>query len=290
MNRPWIQIIQKHRLVIFLGAALLAVLILSTGLSQLQFGQSSLADPRTSGELAVIVEQILSPTTFYVLLLCTAPLIIFSFYLALTSKRQRKEKAKRSLALEIFAWLLLFAMLPYIRRMMNANQNGDGQAGAAPTPAAGGNLYPGPVFAPNPSAAAAIFIGSVLLILIAMIVWIVWKRSRPRVTRLDLLREEVEEALEEISAGGSLRNAIMRCYADMCRVLQAEQGINRQKDMTPREFEERLVEEGIPGEPVRQLTRLFEMVRYGAKEPDPREEQQALSALSAIVEACRRPV
>jgi hypothetical protein len=56
--------------------------------------------------------------------------------------------------------------------------------------------------------------------------------------------------------------------------------------MTAREFQRRLGRIGIPEEPVAQLTKLFESVRYGSKETGPEEERLALRSLSAIVSAC----
>jgi hypothetical protein len=73
----------------------------------------------------------------------------------------------------------------------------------------------------------------------------------------------------------------------MVRILNEQRGIQRRKHMTPREFEIRLEEAGFPGEPVRQLTRLFEQVRYGAKALGAQEERQAVACLTAIVEASR---
>ena len=55
--------------------------------------------------------------------------------------------------------------------------------------------------------------------------------------------------------------------------------------MTPREFEAALRSTGLPGEPVAKLTHLFEDVRYGAARSGPREEEQAVACLSAIVAA-----
>ena len=57
--------------------------------------------------------------------------------------------------------------------------------------------------------------------------------------------------------------------------------------MTPREFESSLIKMVMPEEPVRQLTRLFEAVRYGAKRLDQSAEQQAVSSLESIIRAIR---
>jgi hypothetical protein len=57
--------------------------------------------------------------------------------------------------------------------------------------------------------------------------------------------------------------------------------------MTPREFEMRLEEAGIPTTQVRRLTRLFEEVRYGDKRLGEQEERQAIVSLTSIVRFCR---
>lgn len=81
----------------------------------------------------------------------------------------------------------------------------------------------------------------------------------------------------------------MECYLKMNQVLQEQQGIERQKAMTPREFERHLTAVGLTNEHIRQLTRLFESVRYGANAPGQQEEQEALACLSAIVKSYGQP-
>jgi hypothetical protein len=98
-----------------------------------------------------------------------------------------------------------------------------------------------------------------------------------------------EEAIAAIRVGADLKDTVMRCYFEMGRVLREQRGISRDQAMTPREFEQYLAQEGLPRKPVGQLTRLFEMVRYGAKAVGKREELQAIDCLTAIVNACRSP-
>jgi hypothetical protein len=118
-------------------------------------------------------------------------------------------------------------------------------------------------------------------------IWFLRHRSQRPTGSLEHLADEAEEALERLRAGGDLKDTVMRCYAEMSHTLDEERGIFRRDSMTPREFEDRLVEVGLPGGPVRRLTRLFERVRYGTKAADQREEAEALACLAAIVDACR---
>jgi hypothetical protein len=102
------------------------------------------------------------------------------------------------------------------------------------------------------------------------------------------VEKEARVALDAISAGGDLREAVIRCYLQMIEALQEYRGIHRDQDITPHEFEIILAKRGMPGEPVHQLTTLFEEVRYGTFKPGRKEEQVAIASLSAIVSACQR--
>ncbi|HWQ12371.1 MAG TPA: DUF4129 domain-containing protein, partial [Roseiflexaceae bacterium] len=111
---------------------------------------------------------------------------------------------------------------------------------------------------------------------------------RPQ-SALAQLAREAGAALAGLEAGADLRNTVLRCYAEMSRVLEARRGIQRDKTTTPREFEARLAAAGLRDEHIRRLTRLFERVRYGPRAPGPREEREALACLRAIVEAYGTP-
>ena len=117
----------------------------------------------------------------------------------------------------------------------------------------------------------------------------VWQRTRRPPSPLQQLGRDAQEALASLRAGGDLKDVVMRCYLEMVRTLNRERGIERAKDVTPREFAAQLEEAGLPGEHVRQLTFLFESVRYGSNAPGESEERQAVTCLEAIVAACGEP-
>jgi hypothetical protein len=117
--------------------------------------------------------------------------------------------------------------------------------------------------------------------------WFLWGRTRSPTEVLEQLAEEAQVALDALRAGADLRDAVLRCYQDMNRVVRVQKGIVRERAMTAREFERLLGEFGLPAEQVRRLTRLFEAVRYGAKAPQEYEARQAMDCLAAIVQACR---
>jgi hypothetical protein len=108
-------------------------------------------------------------------------------------------------------------------------------------------------------------------------------RSRPE----DAVEREAERAIRALQTGSDIQSAIVRCYLQMSRALQKEQGIQLEATMTAREFERLLEARGIPREPVHQLTRLFEGARYGFRPSGPEEEREALDCLNAILQYSR---
>ena len=112
---------------------------------------------------------------------------------------------------------------------------------------------------------------------------------RPRTgrERLELVGLAAERARAVLLAGGDAGDAIVACYARMSAALAEEQGNERPSSTTASEFVEMLASLGLPRPPVEELTRLFELVRYGGRRPSPAEEVRALACLTPIVEHCR---
>lgn len=102
------------------------------------------------------------------------------------------------------------------------------------------------------------------------------------------LLQEAQNAVNALKAGENLENVIMRCYLQMTHVLQEEQGIERSNNMTVREFENWLELKGVPRVPVRQLTYLFEKVRYGTLKPSESDEKIGIESLNEIIKYCRK--
>jgi hypothetical protein len=128
------------------------------------------------------------------------------------------------------------------------------------------------------------------LIVSAVLVITAWLLYRSRLKpndSLEQLAREAQGALDALKGGADLTDTVMRCYFEMSRMLNEERGIQRERSMTPREFEVRLGELGLPEQHIVRLTRLFEGVRYGSRVTGEREADEAVASLSAIVDACR---
>jgi hypothetical protein len=94
------------------------------------------------------------------------------------------------------------------------------------------------------------------------------------------------QALQRLDYGQDWRLVILNCYRDMVRILDEQRSIQRQLGMTPREFGLALEGLGIPGLPVKGLTHLFELVRYGDRYPNASEKDEAIEYLRQIAELC----
>lgn len=125
--------------------------------------------------------------------------------------------------------------------------------------------------------------------LVSFAVFIIWRRRHKKEDApLRKIEMEAQEAIDSLDAGGDLREVIQRCYLQMVVAMREYRMIQRNQDVTPHEFEQVLARQGLPFEPVHELTDLFERVRYGGYQPGRPEEMVAKSSLSAIISACKR--
>ncbi|MCK4514694.1 MAG: DUF4129 domain-containing protein [Spirochaetaceae bacterium] len=93
------------------------------------------------------------------------------------------------------------------------------------------------------------------------------------------------DAADALEAGESLQDVIQRCYRDMVITLEQTGSVRRRAAMTPREFEDRLIRDGVDAPDVRGLTRLFELSRYAADAPTRADEVAAVEHLRRIAGA-----
>jgi len=85
-------------------------------------------------------------------------------------------------------------------------------------------------------------------------------------------------AADRLEAESDLENAIYRAWREMTDALDVAQP----RTTTPEEFAEIAIEAGMSDEDVRELTRVFEEVRYGNRQPTPEREQRSQEALRRI--------
>jgi hypothetical protein len=126
-----------------------------------------------------------------------------------------------------------------------------------------------------------VFSGLIVLMGVILLLYkIFFHTEKPESSQIEL---EALRARDAILSGADLKSAITECYIRMCESLKRENEIEREQSMTPEEFEKRLEEAGAPAIYIRELTALFEAVRYGNMEPEEDDEQKAVRCFDAII-------
>lgn len=94
------------------------------------------------------------------------------------------------------------------------------------------------------------------------------------------IAEQAAKTASRIRQGKPLQGEVIRCYQEMDRLLSRRRSI-KPTYLTAREFANSLGELGIQTEHIRQLTELFELVRYGERD-DRSMAHQALVCLDRL--------
>jgi hypothetical protein len=214
-------------------------------------------------------------------------LLIYTIVSLLTPKGRR-----RLVALVLLITILLWVS-DYLSQLSKNVTTNPPQQAAGGLPNAEPFLKAAPVTpftADPPQWLTLAVIGVISLLAVALIIGVIWllqQRHKSRKPSWSKLAQQAQNALDALHTGTDFKMTIVRCYQEMMRVVKEEKGFARGKAMTPHEFEDHLVNQGLPQEPIRRLTRLFEQVRYGSLPAGTEEEAVAFSCLTDIVNACQ---
>jgi hypothetical protein len=270
----------------FLFGMLAALVLLSGSLSNLQLQPGSSFSFNPSSEEAITPQSAppVVETKTYSIRWGGVALVFAFFMLYLATRIVISVDRKSYLRLALAGIILLIIIVVTSRIPL-------GEFSAVPSVTS--EIYTPPTFEytaaslgePPQSLIWFVIIGCILVIGIPAAIILRGWVSAPR-GEADLL-QGAEDAVKALKAGGELRNVILRCYFQMTEAIKKEVGIERDYNMTVREFENWLESMGFPHEPVRQLTALFEKARYGEEALDANDEEGAVESLNAIIEFCR---
>lgn len=125
-------------------------------------------------------------------------------------------------------------------------------------------------------------------LLFAGVVGVVARRTTTSEENADAAGESTDEAravgqvagdaADRIEDGTDPDNAVYQAWVDMTELLD----VSRTATKTPGEFADAAVDSGIDADDVRELTALFERVRYGTETVSETDEQQAIELLRRI--------
>jgi Domain of unknown function (DUF4129) len=285
--------LDSRSFILFLGiATLLVMLYLAAGISFLKFKPAQIYE---SGQVSIALPFLPVITTHGGLWQSILLVVVLLFFMggllyAIFNAEQRKRLliALLRLSLMIALLFLIIYNLKDLRRVLHL-----GTIGGNIRPAANPNGLQAaapPPFTPPHLPAWQVYLISLLALLIVAggVWWIIWLARKSRYAGSLVEFERITRAtLDEIQSGKDWEDAVVQCYIRMGKTVNVRHKLARQAAMTPSEFAAQLVKAGLPAEAVRQLTLLFERVRYGAMESSQADVAEAVECLTVILRACQ---
>ncbi len=127
--------------------------------------------------------------------------------------------------------------------------------------------------------------GAILVVGAGIAAWWWLKVRRERSTApesiLEQLGEQADIAVSRLRDGDDPRTVVMRCYQQMCDIMNKYGHVSNPEYFTPREFARQLHARGMSTEYADRLTAIFEQVRYGHRY-GPEFAHEAVTCLNAI--------
>ena len=287
---------KKNSVLLFFGLSIIAVVLLMISLPEFQLSGSQPLPLNIDVKIPVMgtVAVIPGGNVLYWIIRGIAALIIVGLPIYVIYNLFSPQGRRRLLA-DVFILVILVFILDRISRSVQ-NQPKEETTQSAESPieqpppggSTGGSSEQFEAKTPEwlvwgASIGVALFLTS----LIGLGLWFYYRRQFRSSGPLEQLAQEAEKAVTALQGGGDFKNIIIRCYYQMSQILYSERGIRRDLAMTPSEFEQALEAKGLPSEPIQYLTKIFEDVRYGTKQPAKREEDKAIWYLTVIAEASK---
>ncbi len=130
-----------------------------------------------------------------------------------------------------------------------------------------------------------------ILIFVLAIVFFMYQRFQPlkpskQVEDEDKLEDDitsaVDRAITELHQGRDVKSTIIRCYQQMCLILE-EKGVENEDSMTPREFEELATEKlDVPSLKIVNIREGFELAKYSSHPLGEKEKNRTLKNLKEL--------
>lgn len=285
---------QKKLTILLLAAiALGALTVLATSLNDVPFKEAQqFARPDRHGGTPVSIDEVIGvwegiPLWQHIVLWGLIGLLVV--LLAMLLSPELRKRFIIMLLRTLIVMLAVFYILGNYGDKLLMLQFGPQLAGEQSDAA---NVQPLPEFqAPEVSPTVSYLISFAVALGLTVFMWVLyrgWKKyaalnsNRP----LAELAHIARSSLKDLQSGRESSDVIINCYLRMSDVVADKRQLHRELAMTPQEFALRLERAGLPGDAVRRLTRLFEMVRYGDRKSAQKDVNEAVSCLNTILHYC----
>ena len=279
--------LRKRRLMFYLSISMIAMILLGVSLTQMEF-QPGEPFPTTSQLISSQAGTTQSQNTQQLIVLALRGTISFLFilgtlYLIYLLFRHTSPKQIVGVIVLLAGFLLIIyiltLVLPQEAQLVNVQEY------QTPLQTAPFKLQTEPLEAPP--LAWEWVVAAALGLLGGSGLWLFWNRRKQPITFQDSFSMAAKTAMQNLLIGDDLREAILACYRSMSDALSRQQGLTREHFMTAREFETYLESRGVPAQPVRKLSSIFESARYSEDIPTLQDKQQCLESLQAIIQYCQ---
>jgi hypothetical protein len=283
---------KKFAIVLLAALALGALTVLARSLDQVPFNQAQHYRVDTTENAPVSAQQvrdIFGETPIWKQILVLALIALMLVLLLLLLSPEFRKKLLRMVLRFVVIVAGTFLFLRLYGSQLFAWQQMATKFGEQVPPA---DAQPLPTFQPpqiSPTFSYLVSFGFALLwIAVLWGLYRGWQKYVALNTKkpLDEIANIARSSLHDLSSGRDSSDVIINCYLRMSDVVADKRRLRREIAMTPQEFALRLERAGLPGDAVRRLTRLFEIVRYGDRKSAPKDVSEAVSCLNTILHYC----
>ena len=278
---------KRVSIMVLAGTGILVLVLLAASLTNLELkpAQPFFTFPEREEPIfdsSRIVDSFTNLSVGEALLLVGGFSTLFVLLLAFLPPEVRKRILRAVLRFGLLVWVILWATSRFrpSGSVEFESQQAAGQGQITPAVV----TLP-PYSPPNIPTWVSYFVSLVLILILGAVAYFIWRAVRPAKQPLRTLAHAARSALKDISAGHDWDDTVIQCYARMSDAVSQQRGLFRQHAMTPSEFANQLEQAGLPSDPVRRLTRLFEKARYGGQKPGREEVNEAVTCLTAILHA-----
>ncbi len=276
----------KVWIILLVFAALIGLIVLASGLNDMKFDAPNMVKLDNFFRLrdsSLPEDTDHNPWLRYLVI----GMFIVLFLVMLGPVRPQTSKSLLMQLVRLFAFtvIAMVIMSRFARNNPMFSEEGQADAGTGEIGTQLPSLTP-PVVTPQwefwITALVAVVIGVIAIVIFNRYVD---KLFQPK-TNLQEIADIARTALDDLSKNKESRNVIIRSYTRMNAAVNQYRGIAREEAMTPSEFASHLEKEGLPGEAINGLTRVFEKVRYGGQSVSAEEVKEAKQCLTSILKAC----
>ena len=280
---------KRQIILIFSALALLALTVLSAGLTRTEFravehyvvATEEVVEEETGERQVPLLPESSGNELFILLLIATLGALV-----GLTTKEGRK---RLSMAILWFSFMIFISYILSFRTEVEFESllNPPEVPEVATDPLAVTDATEVPFEPPEPTSWVSYVVSFVIISALGVGGWYAWRWMQPPPPNtLHEIGYAAQLALDELESGADWQDAIINAYIKMGRIVTRQRGLQRPQGMTASEFANRLERAGLPADPVNRLTRLFESVRYGGHSASQDQINEATICLTTIVQAC----